>query len=83
MALSHRGEDDILSSDPREAAHPIAIAKLQASICRGTGNGIDGENATSRLVLPRPALMISRIVSRSLFDFPLNNVRPAFSTRGS
>jgi len=31
----------------------------------------------------RPALMISRIVSRSLFDVPVNNVGPAFSARGS
>ena len=26
----------------------------------------------------RPALMISRIVSQSLFDVPVNNVGPAF-----
>jgi hypothetical protein len=31
----------------------------------------------------RPALMISRIVSRPLFDVPVNNVGPAFSARGS
>jgi hypothetical protein len=33
--------------------------------------------------LPRcPALTISRIVYRSLFDIPVDNVRPAFSARG-
>ena len=31
----------------------------------------------------RPVLMVSRIVSRSLFDVPVNNVGPAFSARGS
>jgi hypothetical protein len=45
-----RGEDKILSSGPQEAAH--LIAKLQAGICRGTGNGIDGEHAASRFVSP-------------------------------
>jgi len=34
-ALSLRGEDIILSSSPQEAAH--LIAKLQAGICRGSG----------------------------------------------
>jgi len=31
----------------------------------------------------RPAPMILRIVSRSLFDVPVNNIGLAFSARGS
>jgi hypothetical protein len=40
-------------------------------------------NTRHQDVSRRPALMISRIVSRSLFDVPVNNVGPAFSARGS
>jgi hypothetical protein len=40
------------------------------------------ENAGHQDLSRRPALMISRIVSRSLYDVPLNNIGPAFSARG-
>jgi hypothetical protein len=47
--LPPRGEDEILSSNPQEAAH--LIAKLQAGVCRRrTGNELDGEQAASRYV---------------------------------
>jgi hypothetical protein len=79
-ALTLRGENNILSSSPPEAAH--LIAKLQAGICRrDRHNGIEG--GARGINIRRPALMISRIVSRSLFDVPVNKVGPVFSTRGS
>jgi hypothetical protein len=44
-SFSLRSEDNILSFSPQEAAH--LIAKPPARICRGAGNGIDGEHAAS------------------------------------
>jgi len=50
-ALTLRGENNILSSNPQEAAH--LIAKLQAGICRrDRHNGIEGEHAASRFFSP-------------------------------
>src|SRR5882724_2869688 len=58
-ALSLRGENNILSSSPQEAAH--LIAKLQAGICRrDRHNGIEGEHAASRFVSPPGADDIAR-----------------------
>jgi hypothetical protein len=60
----------------------IRLQNCDQAFAGGTGNGIDGEREASRFVSPLGA-DISRIVSRSLFDVPVNNVGPAFSARGS
>jgi hypothetical protein len=78
--LSPRREDNILSFSPQEAA--LLIAKPQAGICPGTGNGIDGEHAASRLVSSPGADDVAHRF-RSVFDVPVNNIGPAFSWRGS
>src|SRR5882724_4155920 len=78
-ALTLRGENNILSSSPQEAAH--LIAKLQAGICRrDRHNGIEG-NTRHQDLSRRPALMILPVVSRSLFDVPVNKVGPVFGAR--
>src|SRR5216683_3385014 len=67
-ALSPRGEDNILSSRLREAAHLIAKT-ASGQLPRGQAVESMG-NTRPQDLSRRPALMIARIVSRSLFDVP-------------
>jgi hypothetical protein len=83
-ALSPRGENNILSSSPQEAAHlkRRIYCKTASRQLPGTENGIDGEHAVSRFVSPpgtddiahRFAIFVRR---------PGQQGRASFSTRGS
>jgi len=53
------------------------IAKLQPAFAGGQAVK-SMKNTRHQDLSRRPALMISRIVSRSLFDVPVNNIGPAF-----
>jgi hypothetical protein len=61
----------------KPAGSGASIAKLQAGICRGQKMESTG-NTRYQDFSRRPALMILRIVSRSLFDVPVNKVGPVF-----
>jgi hypothetical protein len=78
-ALTLRGENNILSSSPQEAAHLLQNCKR--AFAGGTGTMESRGNTRHQDLARRPALMISRIVSRSLFDVPVNKVGPVFSAQ--
>src|ERR1700676_1619498 len=75
-ALTLRGENNILSSSPQEAAH--LLQNCQRAFAGGTGTMESRGNTRHQDLARRPALMISRIVSRSLFDVPVNKGRASF-----
>jgi hypothetical protein len=73
-ALSPRGEDNILSSSPQEVAH--LIAKPSGHL--PGRHAMESMGNTRHQDLSRRPGLISRIVSRSLFDVPVNNVGQFF-----
>jgi hypothetical protein len=78
-ALTLRGENNILSS--KSAGSGASDCKT-ASRHLPAGQAQWNRGRTLGINIRRPALVISRIVSRSLFDVPVNNVGPV-SARGS